>query len=87
MLINEMLDDLKNGYYSPGHPLFRSGQNKIYDYFKGQLPNKEIKKFLSKDYAYTIHRLFSSKSSKIKKSSNHNIFVYQNSCKSNFLKS
>ena len=64
MLIRNLLDVLKNGYYSPGHPLFRSGENKIYDYFGGQLPKKEIKKFLSKDYAYTIHRLFSSMSSR-----------------------
>lgn len=64
MFIRNLLRNLKNGYYTPGHPLFRSGINKIYDYFGGQLPKKEIEKFLSKDYAYTIHRLFSSTSSR-----------------------
>ena len=42
MFIRNMLAVLKEGFYKPGHPLFRSGQNKIYDYFEGQLPKKEI---------------------------------------------
>lgn len=56
MLIRNLLNVLKNGFYTPGHPLFRGAENKIYLYFKGQLPIKEIKKFLAKDYAHTIHR-------------------------------
>ena len=56
MFIKNMLEILKDGFYKPGHPLFRSGQNKIYDYFEGKLPKKEIEKFLSKDYAYSTHR-------------------------------
>ena len=47
MFIRNMLAVLKEGFYKPGHPLFRSGQTKIYDYFEGQLPKKEIEKFLS----------------------------------------
>ena len=47
MLIGNLLDVLKDGFYRPGHPLFRSAEKKIYDYFGGQLPKKEIKKFLS----------------------------------------
>ena len=56
MSIENLLEILKDGFNRPGHALFRSGQNKIYDYFGGELPKKEIEKFLSKDYAYTIHR-------------------------------
>ena len=42
MLIGNLLNVLKDGYYTPGHPLFSSGENKIHDYFNGQLPPKKI---------------------------------------------
>ena len=52
----ELLDYLNENYYMPGHQLFSAGQNKIYTYFKGRLPKKKIVKWLSTDYAYSIHR-------------------------------
>ena len=56
MYNRNLLEQLDEFYKTPGHPIFRGGQNQIYLYFGGKLPLKEIKKYLSKDYAYTIHR-------------------------------
>ena len=54
--MNNLLEQLNDFYHTPGHPIFKGAQNKIYHFFKGELPLKEIKKFLSKDYSYSILR-------------------------------
>ena len=54
--MNNLLDQLQQFYNTPGHPIFKGAQNKIYQFFKGRLPLKKIKEFLSKDYPYTIIR-------------------------------
>ena len=50
--------DLKEQYYKPSSPLFLSGVTNIYKFYRGLLPIKDIKNFLSSIESYTLHREF-----------------------------
>ena len=50
------LADLKKNYENISHQLYYAGISKIYQYYDGNLPIKDIENFLSSNYVYTIHR-------------------------------
>ena len=52
------LKDLKRRYGKPGDPLYMTGIQKIKDHYKSALSIQEIKNFLAKSRAYTIHYEF-----------------------------
>lgn len=50
------LEDLERNYTNIGHPIAYSGINTIYSFYNGILKKKEIEKFLSTNFAYTLHK-------------------------------
>ena len=54
----ECLNDLRENYTKPGHPIAFSGITKIYNYYKKLIPEKVIKDFLASSESYTVHREF-----------------------------
>lgn len=54
----ECIDDLKNSYNTPGHPIAFSGVNNIYQYYRQILSRREIQNVLSGIENYTLHREF-----------------------------
>ena len=52
------LKDLKNRYGKPGDPLFMAGIQRIKDHYKRALSTQEIRNFLAKSRAYTVHYQF-----------------------------
>ena len=52
------LRDLKKRYGKPGDPLYMSGIQRIKNHYKRALSTQEIKNFLAKSRAYTIHKDF-----------------------------
>lgn len=50
------LKELKQQYYTAGHPLAFSAPNRIYQQFKGRLSLKDIHTFLAAQDVYTTHR-------------------------------
>ena len=49
------LRNLKRRYGTPGDPLYMAGIQRIKDHYKRALSTQEIKNFLAKSRAYTIH--------------------------------
>jgi transposase InsO family protein len=49
-------EDLKTNYNNPGHPIAFSGISNIYDYYKGNLSQDQIKDILASIENYTLHR-------------------------------
>lgn len=49
-------EDLKANYNNPGHPIAFSGISNIYDYYKGNLSQDQIKDILASIENYTLHR-------------------------------
>ena len=43
-----MLQDLRENYTKPGHPIFHSGINKIYEHYNRNLSKKKIEKYYQK---------------------------------------
>ena len=56
----QALYDLKKKYATPGDPLYMSAINTIKDYYKNILSIEDIRNFLAKSRAYTIHYEFKS---------------------------
>ena len=54
----ELIKDLTENYTKPSHPIAFSGRNAIYNYYDGQLNEKDIDNFLGGNESYTIHRQF-----------------------------
>ncbi len=54
----EVLKDLKNRYGKPGDPLYMAGIQRIKDRYKRDLSTQEIRNFLAKSRAYTVHYQF-----------------------------
>jgi hypothetical protein len=54
----ECLEDLKNYYSSPGHPILFAGIENIYQYYRKLIPKNEIENFLSSLNTYTEHKEF-----------------------------
>jgi len=54
--VENAVDDLKENYKNPGHPIAFSGVNKIREFYKGVLTVKQIKEILSGIESYTLHR-------------------------------
>ena len=52
------LKDLKNRYGKPGDPLFMAGIQRIKNHYKRALSTQEIRNFLAKSRAYTVHFQF-----------------------------
>lgn len=52
------LKDLKNRYGKPGDPLYMAGIQRIQDHYKRALSTQEIRDFLAKSRAYTVHYQF-----------------------------
>ena len=58
MTTEAALKDLKRRYGKPGDPLYLTGIQRIKDHYKNALSIQEIKNFLAKSRAYTIHYEF-----------------------------
>jgi len=58
--VDQCIEDLKQNYTKPGHPIAFSGINSIYKYYKGILTIKNIKEVLSSIENYTLHREYHS---------------------------
>ncbi|MCP3851814.1 MAG: transposase family protein, partial [Gammaproteobacteria bacterium] len=58
MTNEEALEELKNRYGKPGDPLYMAGIQRIKDHYKRALSTQEIRNFLAKSRAYTIHYQF-----------------------------
>ena len=52
----ELLQYLRNNYKNVGHPLYYSGTNKIYFFFKGKVPINDIEDFLQRNHSYTSNK-------------------------------
>ena len=50
----EMKQDLLQNCTKPGHPIFHSGIDEIYEHYNRHLSKKKITKLLSKFYSYSI---------------------------------
>ena len=57
----ELLQYLRNNYKNVGHPLYYSGTNKIYFFFKGKVPINDIEDFLQRNHSYTSNKKTSDK--------------------------
>lgn len=55
---DEYIEDLKQAYITPGHPIAFSGIKAIYKYYNGQLSITDIENALAELEAYTLHREF-----------------------------
>ena len=52
----ELLQYLRNNFKNAGHPLYYSGSNKIYFFFKGKVPINDIEDFLQRNHPYTSNK-------------------------------
>lgn len=52
----ECLENFKESYTKPGHPIAFSGVENIFNFYQGKLTRKEIRDTLSNIYSYTIHK-------------------------------
>ena len=55
MTKENLLDDLKKKYTTPGDPLYLSSISTIKDHYKNALSTDDIKNFLAKSRTYTTH--------------------------------
>lgn len=56
LFMTNPLQHLKENYKNTKHPIAFSGISNIYNYYNGKLSQNEIKKFLSTQDAYTLHK-------------------------------
>jgi len=55
---DECIEDFKQSYNKPGHPIAYSGINKVYDYYKPYLSYDDVENLLAEVESYTLHREF-----------------------------